>query len=232
MLFFQTNSQLPVAKEIEFEMDMHTRLYLKWVTRPYCRHRELCSASCGRLDGRGVWGRTGIYIWMAESLRCSPETTTTLFVGCTPIQNKKFKKSNALLVMPPKITQSSVQPRGSAHVPLTSSGHTPPSPAVTVRLPRLTHGSSFQPHRDPPDTPSLTTLLSTTTRSFPPSIHAANPAVTGLGFVISQRQTHTRMRRPRIVCHTNHHTPVLGPRSALGRKSLSERLSETQQAPE
>ena len=28
---------------------------------------------------------------MAESLRCSPETITTLLVGYTPIQNKKFK---------------------------------------------------------------------------------------------------------------------------------------------
>jgi len=28
---------------------------------------------------------------MAESLRCSPETTTTLLTGYTPIQNKKYK---------------------------------------------------------------------------------------------------------------------------------------------
>ena len=28
---------------------------------------------------------------MAESLRCSTETTTTLLTGYTPIQNKKFK---------------------------------------------------------------------------------------------------------------------------------------------
>lgn len=28
---------------------------------------------------------------MAGSLRCSPETVTTLFIGCTLIQNKKFK---------------------------------------------------------------------------------------------------------------------------------------------
>jgi len=30
------------------------------------------------------------YICMPESLRCSPETITTLLIGYTPIQNKKF----------------------------------------------------------------------------------------------------------------------------------------------
>ena len=29
---------------------------------------------------------------MAESLCCSPETITTLFISYTPIQNEKFKK--------------------------------------------------------------------------------------------------------------------------------------------
>ena len=29
---------------------------------------------------------------MAESLQCSPETTTTLLIGYTPTQNKKLKK--------------------------------------------------------------------------------------------------------------------------------------------
>ena len=29
---------------------------------------------------------------MAESLSCSPETITTLLIGGSPIQNKKFKK--------------------------------------------------------------------------------------------------------------------------------------------
>ena len=31
-------------------------------------------------------------ICMAESLGCSPETITTLLVGCILIQNKKFKR--------------------------------------------------------------------------------------------------------------------------------------------
>ena len=31
-------------------------------------------------------------IYMAESLRCSPENITTLLIGYTPIQNKNLKK--------------------------------------------------------------------------------------------------------------------------------------------
>ena len=37
--------------------------------------------------GRGFGGDC-----MAESLRCSPETITTLLISCVSIQNKKFKK--------------------------------------------------------------------------------------------------------------------------------------------
>ena len=47
---------------------------------------------CGSLDGRGVWGRMDTRICMAESLHGSPETTTKLLIGNTPIQNKKLKK--------------------------------------------------------------------------------------------------------------------------------------------
>ena len=56
-------------------------------------HTELCSVSCGSLDGRGVWGRTDMYICMAESLHC----LLTLLTGYTPIQNKKLKISPFLL---------------------------------------------------------------------------------------------------------------------------------------
>ena len=41
--------------------------------------------------GRGVWGRTGTCMGMAESFRYSSEIITTLLIGYTPIQNKKFK---------------------------------------------------------------------------------------------------------------------------------------------
>ena len=53
---------------------------------------ELCSMLCGSMDGRGVWERIDACISMAESLRCAPETITTLLIGYTPIQNKSLKK--------------------------------------------------------------------------------------------------------------------------------------------
>ena len=53
--------------------------------------------SCGSLDGTGVWGRMDTCVYMAESLCCSPETTTTLLVGYTPIQNKMFQFSRSVM---------------------------------------------------------------------------------------------------------------------------------------
>ena len=54
-------------------------------------HREVCSALCGSLDGRGFVGRMDTCICMAESLCCPPEIITALLIGYAPIQNKKFK---------------------------------------------------------------------------------------------------------------------------------------------
>ena len=48
------------------------------------QHMELCSMFCGRLDGRGSWGR------MDKSLCCLPETVTTLLVNQLYL-NTKFK---------------------------------------------------------------------------------------------------------------------------------------------
>ena len=47
------------------------------------QHRELCSAFCGSLDGREVWGRVDTCICVAESLCRPPETITTLLTGYT-----------------------------------------------------------------------------------------------------------------------------------------------------
>ena len=58
---------------------------------PTTEHRALCSTLCGSLDGRGAWGRMDACICMAESLNCPPETSTTLLLSYTPIQNKKSK---------------------------------------------------------------------------------------------------------------------------------------------
>ena len=70
--------------------------------RPAVEHRELCSGLCASPDGRGAVGRMGTCMCMAESLRRSPETMTTLLIGYTPIQNvfgvkKKGKKKESLV---------------------------------------------------------------------------------------------------------------------------------------
>ena len=47
-------------------------------------YRELCSVICASLDGKGVWERMDTCVCMAESLHCSPETTTILLIGYIP----------------------------------------------------------------------------------------------------------------------------------------------------
>ena len=53
---------------------------------------ELCSALCGSLEGREVWERMDVCTCMAESLRCLPESITTMLIGSTLMKNKKFKR--------------------------------------------------------------------------------------------------------------------------------------------
>ena len=48
---------------------------------PAVQHMELWSMFCGSLHGRGVWGRVDTGICVAESLCCSPEGITALFVN-------------------------------------------------------------------------------------------------------------------------------------------------------
>ena len=73
---------------------MYTLLYLKWITNKDLLDStwNSCSMLCGSLDGREVWGRMHTCICVAESLCGPPGTMTTLLIGYTPIQNKKFKK--------------------------------------------------------------------------------------------------------------------------------------------
>ena len=59
---------------------------------PAVQHMELRSMLGGSLDGRGVWGRVGTCICIAESLHCSPEIVTTLLTSHAPTQNKKLRK--------------------------------------------------------------------------------------------------------------------------------------------
>ena len=48
---------------------------------PWNHVLNLTCKLCGSLDGRGVWGRMDTRVCMTESLRCSPETITTLSVN-------------------------------------------------------------------------------------------------------------------------------------------------------
>ena len=67
-----------IGPEREREIDLH--------------HMDRCSALCGSLNGRRVWGRMNTDICMAESLCCLPETYITLLIGYTPIKIELKKK--------------------------------------------------------------------------------------------------------------------------------------------
>ena len=61
----------------EFGMDMYTLLYLRRITNKVLPYSRGSSAQCHVVAWMG--GENGhMYICMAESLRCSPETITTL----------------------------------------------------------------------------------------------------------------------------------------------------------
>ena len=91
----------------DFGKVMYTLLYLKWITS-----KDLLQSTWNSVQGyvaarmEGDFGREFCCctvarscptLWppwncicMAESLHCSPETITTLLLGYTPIQKKKF----------------------------------------------------------------------------------------------------------------------------------------------
>ena len=48
---------------------------------PAVQHKEPCSMLCGSLDGTEIWRRMDTCTHMAESLHCSLETITILFVN-------------------------------------------------------------------------------------------------------------------------------------------------------
>ena len=88
----QKNRKLSHSRSCTLCINIRTILSKKHLEDlPTVEHRKLCSVLCGSLDGRGVWRRMDTCICMAESLCCSLETVTTLLIGYTPIQNKKFK---------------------------------------------------------------------------------------------------------------------------------------------
>ena len=92
----------------DFGKVMYTLLCLKWITSKDLLYSTWNSAQCCMpvwIGGfQGEWMCIYIYIciytyiYMAQSLHCSPETTTTLLISYTPIQNKKFEKKISKLL--------------------------------------------------------------------------------------------------------------------------------------
>ena len=74
----------------ELGVDMHTLLYLKWITNKDLLYgtewngMEFCLMLCGNLDGRRAGRRMDTCICMTEALCCPPETITTLLIGYIP----------------------------------------------------------------------------------------------------------------------------------------------------
>ena len=74
-------------------MDMYTLLLFNMITNKDQLYGTCNSAQYYVTDvWEGRLGRMDTCICIVESLPCSPQTITTLFIGYTPIQNKKFKK--------------------------------------------------------------------------------------------------------------------------------------------
>ena len=70
---------------------------------PTVQYTKLCLMLCGNLHGRGIWGRMNACVCITKSLCCSPETITTLLIGYTPVQNKRFKNRNIVETRKKKI---------------------------------------------------------------------------------------------------------------------------------
>ena len=92
----QTNGyqgeELGEGRVREFEIDMYT-LYLRWVKiRTYCRAQGTLLNIMWQPGWERSLGEKDTCICMAEYLCCAPETTTTVLIIYTPIQNQKLKK--------------------------------------------------------------------------------------------------------------------------------------------
>ena len=64
-------------------------------------HGTLLNVMC-QPGWEGGLGRMDTCICMAESLSCSPETTTRLLIGCTPIQSRKRQWHPTPVLLPGK----------------------------------------------------------------------------------------------------------------------------------
>ena len=57
----------------ESGMDMHTLLYLNWIT-----NKDLCSILCKNLSGKRIWKRIDTCMCITESLCCTSKTNITV----------------------------------------------------------------------------------------------------------------------------------------------------------
>ena len=79
----------------EFGMDMYMLLCFKWITNKDLLY--ITGNSAQRYVAAWMGGEFGrewicVLICLAESLRCSPETITTLLIGYTPMWKKAKRK--------------------------------------------------------------------------------------------------------------------------------------------
>ena len=84
-------------------MDMYTLLYLEWITNKALLYSTVNSTQCfvaawigGEFENGYMYTEWIMDTCMAKSFNCSPETVTTLLIGCTPVKNKKLKKNPLL----------------------------------------------------------------------------------------------------------------------------------------
>ena len=105
MCSVMSNSMPPygtVAHQAPLSMGFFQARILEWVSISSSRgsspprdwtHVSFVSCMAGRFFTTKPLGKPmDIYIWMAESPHCLPESITMLLIGYPPVQHRKFKK--------------------------------------------------------------------------------------------------------------------------------------------
>ena len=83
-------------RDREFEMDMHTLLYLKWITNKILLYSTGNSPQCYvaawmERDFGGEWVHVYAYVFLNPFPVHLKLSQHCLLIGYTPVQNKKFK---------------------------------------------------------------------------------------------------------------------------------------------
>ena len=108
-------------------------------------HRELWSLLGGSLDGRAVWGRVDTCRCMAEPLRCSPETITTLLIGYVVVwlqsHVRLFCSPRDYIVCQAPLSMGFPRQENWSGLPFPSLEDLP-HPGIKPEFPALVHGFS------------------------------------------------------------------------------------------